>query len=326
MEFERHKIPLADSLVAELIAFWEGVFETSYSNFRALLGGSESAHNSDTVYSCREAGRLVATCHLTVPVKVPESGGLGEVGTAVDFRRKGIAFELCKLARNDFLDAGGEAVFLGTGNPAAVGLYERLGWRRIPGSHVLVNTAGGRPAERFMADYFSAGAGTSIARGSCADRIPMIPLLVYPHESPVLDANFGFHSIRHGVQLSCMGLYPQYETLAADGGGAWFAARTRGGRTVGLATARIDTQNHACIDAFAHDGFKNVWPDLVAAARQWSAATGAIACSALVCGEDREKLRRFGELGFRAAGAGQAFAVGGREVASIRMQTTLEDI
>ena len=37
-----------------------------------------------------------------------------------------------------------------------------------------------------------------------------------------------------------MGLYPRYAKLVEQGAGAWFAARTRDGRLVGLASARPD--------------------------------------------------------------------------------------
>jgi len=164
MEIERYETPVPDHLADELVGFWESVYETLYDAFRPMLRGAESAQNLDIMYICREAGRVAGTCHLTVPRAVPTIAGLGEVGTAARFRRRWIGHELCKAARDDFRSAGGEAVFLGTGNPTAARLYGRLGWRTIPGSHVMVNITDDRPLETFLSDYFRGSGATILSR------------------------------------------------------------------------------------------------------------------------------------------------------------------
>ena len=323
MELERHEAPIPDRLADELVGFWEALYGASYDAFRAMLRGSEVLHNSDIVYVHRQAGRVVGTCHLTAAKAVPGIAGLGEVGTAADYRRRGIGHELCKAARDDFRESGGEAIFLGTANPDAARLYERLGWRSILGSNVMVSITIDAPPETFLAEYFRGGGGAIVSKGSPADRVPMIPLIVHPHEWRVLDANTKIYSTRHAVQESCMGLYPRYEVVAAGGKGAWFAARTAQGKTVGLGTVRIEDGRHARIDAFVHGRFMSAWEALVRATIRWSASRGASACSASVCAEDEEKLSLLAKSGFAVTGTGKPFDLGGRSVASVRTEMSL---
>ena len=304
MQFEKHQAPLPDRLTDELVGLWESVFETSYHAFRAVLRGSETAHNTDLVYVYRQGERVVGTCHLTIPKALPEIAGLGEVATAADFRRRGIGHRLCEALRDDFQRAGGRAVFLGTANPAAERLYRRLGWLRIPGSNVMAYIAARGSPEAFLDRFFEEGEAAAPAEGSSADRVPMIPLAVYPHKQRVLDANAEMYSTRYSLQPSCMGLYPRYEAVAEEGRGAWFSARTAGGKTVGLSTARLGDPGAAQIDAFAHSRYTAAWEDLAEAALAWSVSRGVASCSALVSEEDEEKLAGFARLGFRTAGPG----------------------
>lgn len=324
MEIDRLEAPVSDQVADELIGFWKTVYDTSYDAFRPMLRGAESKQNSDIIYIRREAGRVAGTCHLTVPTAVPTIAGLGEVGTATQFRGRGIGHALCKAARDDFQSAGGDAVFLGTGNPAAAQLYGRLGWRTIPSSHVMVNITDDPPLETFLTSYFRESGATILSEGSPADRVPMIPLIVFPHDCRVLDANTKVYSTRHAVQTSCMGLFPRYDAVAGDGQGAWFAARTAEGKTVGLATARIDDTRRAWIDAFVHDHFLSAWEGLARAAIGWGESEGASACCARVCEEDEEKRSLFADLGFRAAGAGEPFDLDGRPVVAVRMELPLD--
>ena len=119
--------PLPAALVDELLVFWQDIFQTDYRLFRSILNGDEREHNRDVFYLVRDGDRTVGSCHLTFPVADPALGGLGEVATAPAARGRGIASELCAMARDDFRRAGGSALFLGTANPAAARIYHRLG-------------------------------------------------------------------------------------------------------------------------------------------------------------------------------------------------------
>ena len=329
MDYMKITPPLPKELIAELTKFWEETFQTSYEGFHSLLSGAERDNNHNTVYLLQEQEQLVSTCHLTTSNVLPQLGGLGEVATHPQFRRQGIAARLCEYARNDFQGQNGQAVFLGTVNPDAARVYYRLGWRKLAGTNVMALMTQGCSPEAFLVDYFREEAPTNITPGTAADRISMIPLIVCPHDWQVLDANVNVYSTRYATQSSCMGLYPRYAALAEADRGSWFAAYTDAGRLVGLGTAQLSkgrvTQPVCQVDGFTHQRYENIWEDLIEAAMRWGIVHSidmlqeAATLRATVSVEDEEKRSRFEALGFHSIGAGQAFALDGREVASVHL-------
>ena len=332
--------PLPDDLTEELIDFWEVIFETSFEDLRSVLAAAERAQNQDILYLVRQGKKLASSSHLTISKSNPELGGLGEVATAPEFRRLGLASKLCERALNDFRTQGGQALFLGTGNPAAARVYNRLGWRKLAGANVMAFIASGDSPETFLVDCFRKDGSTTTAVASASERIPMIPLLISPHDWQVLDANVGIFSTRYAVQHSCMGLYPRYEALVREGRGEWFGARTDRGNLVGLATAQLDQSpieslegqpsiesigTQCQVDAFTHQNYIGAWKDLIEAAMSWGASRGVPLCSATLSVEDENKRALFESLGFREAGTGEEFNLDGRRVASVRLERSAAD-
>ena len=303
--------PLPAALVDELLVFWQDIFQTDYRLFRSILNGDEREHNRDVFYLVRDGDRTVGSCHLTFPVADPALGGLGEVATAPAARGRGIASELCAMARDDFRRAGGSALFLGTANPAAARIYHRLGWRKLAGAHAMAHIADGRSPEAFFIDHFATGGSATVTAGTAAARIPMIPLILCPHDDRLLDANAGWVSTRYADQSSCMGLYPRYGELDA-----WFCARTGDGRAVGLASARTQGADGCQSDAFTHRLWEDAWEDLLAPAVAWAMPEGS--CWMDVLREDGEKIARAEKLGFRHVGVTRN--VGDRTTAAVRLQ------
>ena len=183
----------------------------------------------------------------------------------------------------------------------------------------MANILSGESPEAFLVEYFQKGA-TTVVEASPADRVPMIPLLLCPHDWQVLDANTLMYSTRYATQKSCMGLYVRYERIRLGGGGAWFVAKTAEGKVVGLSTARRDDTGSCQIDAFAHALFSDSWEELVQAAIGKSHEQDMRGCFAVVSVEDEEKQSWFESLGFRRAGSGEEFDLDGRLVASVRME------
>ena len=315
----KHEAPLPVALLDELCLFWERTFSTSYSEFRPALGGAEAEHNRDVVWVMREDGDLAGTCHLTTVRCNPSLGGLGEVATLKRFRGRGFASELCGLARDEFRKLGGRALFLGTGNPDAARVYHRLGWRKLTGTNVMALIAGGESPEAFLLEYFRPGGATVVESMTPAARIPMIPLLVSPHDEVMLDANAGMVSTKFAVQHSCMGLFPKYERLTRRGRGASFCAYTDEDRLVGLSTAKVDDSGFCVVDGFVHGSCIEAWEGLIRAALDWGTGAGASDFSADVANDDEDKRRGFEGLGFETAGRRQPFAVENRRLDAVRM-------
>jgi GNAT superfamily N-acetyltransferase len=264
-----------------------------------------------------------------VPVEQKELGGAGGVATAEDCRRQGLAERLCREARELFREGGGEALFLGTVNPAAARVYNRLGWCRLAGSTVYANITGDLSPEEFLVDWFRGASGpVTVSPGTAHDRIPMIPLLLTPHSEQVLDANLNLVSIRYARQDSCMGLYPRYAGLAA-GGGAWFGGWSENRRLVGLASARplaaVDGESEwtAQIDGCVHRVARAAWRDLIESALSWAGEAGASEALVVTSVEDESKRIQFEANGFRSDGAGDEIDIGGRWVGTVRLKRRL---
>ena len=319
----RFEAPLPSELAEELFTFWPAIFGGPSDDPdlpHHVFLGSEREYNRNTVYVDRQGEKIAGTCGLTVSKRVPILGGVGEVATGPEFRRSGIATELCRQAVDEFRCSGGQAVFLATGNPDAARVYYRLGWRKLAGASVMANISDGSSPEAFLVDYFR-DLGTAKVRPATPEvRIPMIPLLVSPHDWQVLDSNAAMFSTRYAVQGSCMGLHRRYGAVTRGDRGSWFSAVTDSGRVVGLSTARLDESGGCRVDAFVHKYHKGAWNELVEATTGWGASRGVSSFEATVSVEDEEKRAMFESIGFVSAGTSEPFELGDREVESVRLR------
>ena len=318
----RYETPLDPALVDELMDLWLPIFEDGIDLTPEALLGEEVPHSMITVYTQRIAGKLAGACLVASSPSMPDLGGLGEVATTPDARRTGIGTALTQQALEDFKNRGGQALFLGTVNPAAARIYRRLGWRKLAGANLMVNVIGGKSPEEFIVDYFREvrEETVSVRLPSPAHRAPIIPLLVAPHDWQVLDFNTGMMSTRYAVQDSCLGLYRRYAAIANDGRGAWFCADTDKGHVVGLSTARLDAKGGCRVDGFTHSDHTGTWQALIQAAIHWSAENGAAHVYADVSVEDEEKLPMFEAVGLKDSGGGNSFDLGGRQIETARLE------
>ena len=314
------EVPLDEDLARELIAFWEEIFAPNGADMTLeVLTGDDLPHNRDTVFMERRGRRLGGTCVLTVSNHTTALGGFGEVATAPEMRGSGIATRLCARAVDEFREGGGEALFLGTGNPDAERIYHRLGWRKLAGAQVMALITDGDSPEAFLVDYFREPGLATVRPASERDRLPMIPAVLAPHDWQVLDANVAILSTRYRVQPSCMSLYPRYAAVAGEGKGAWFSAATGDGRVVGMATARLDGAGGCQVDGFTHRTWREWWDELIEAAIAWSASRASLTWVA-VSVEDEEKRLMLEGLGFRETEEAAAFELDDRQVAAVRME------
>ncbi len=223
------------------------------------------------------------------------------MATRPEYRGRGIANRLCQQALDEFVERGGEVVFLGTENPRAARIYHRLGWRRIANSTVYANVTSGGSPEDYLVDYFRAPSSVNIVAGDASLRVPMIPLLLTPHDWQILDGNLPnpMVSTRYAMQDSCMGLCRKYYYLVKHDDAEWFAAKTSDGRLVGISTAWIDADNVCNVDGFVHARFNDSYDALISAAIEWGEQHNATRFAARLSVEDEEKQAKFETLGFR---------------------------
>lgn len=318
--YARLRIPIEEGLNDRLQAFWRDIFGDAPDIEPAVLRGSEAGHNTSDLYLVEEDGRAMSTTMVTTCNALPELGGFGEVATAPGARGRGLATDLCRRSVEDFAAAGGRALFLGTVNPAAARIYHRLGWRKLASSIVWALITDDRSPEAYLVDYFRNPGPATVEEGGPGARIPIIPLIVTPHDWRVLDANTGILSARYALVRSCMGLYPKYQALREGGRGAWFAARDTKRRIVGLSTAALDNSRGCRVDGFTHGGSQDAWDKLVRAAIEWGQARDASAIYATACTEDEDRIARLEALGFRNAGPAPDFELDDRTVDAVRME------
>lgn len=301
-EIQRFEPPLPEELIGELTGLWQAIFAEGYHHEAGVLTGAEKDDNDDVYYLIRAGSEVVATAHLTVSRTDPRLGGVGEVATIQDYRGRGLAQKLCARAADEFEKRGGQALFLGTGNPVAARVYGRVGWRHVPNSNVMLRVTGTGDPQEYVRGYYSSGAQlpVEIVEGSPGQRIGMIPLIVHPNEWVALDANTGLFSTRVRNQPSCMGLYPKYKEIESVG--TWFAARRRDGAIVGLASVKRLTPDGAQVDAFAQTPqHLKATSELYRRAIEQAALGGGTVRA--VCAErDTLKQSILDELGFRPTG------------------------
>ena len=316
----RHEPPIEANMVDELFDFWLPIFDGEIDFAPDALLGHELPYSRITVYTHRIGGELAGACLVASSPDMPALGGLGEVATSPEARGRGIATTLTRQALDNFGARGGQTIFLGTFNPDAARIYYRLGWRKLAGANLMLNVLNGKSPEEFLVDYFRALGAATVRTPSPADRAPMIPLIVSPHDWQALDFNIGIFSTRYAALDSCMGLYRRYAAIANDGRGAWFCASTDAGHVVGLSTARLDDNGGCQVDGFTHRNYANLWQELIRAAVDWGAGKGVSRIYAAVSVEDDEKRALFETLGFGSAGNGDAFNLSGRQVGTLRLE------
>lgn len=322
MDSYRYETPIGEYLAKELFAFWEDIFGPEDPDIPiGVFLGDEVDHNRHVVLFERDNGDLTGTAGIMTPRANPEFAGIGEVATRPDYRGRGIAGRLCQQALDEFSANGGEVVFLGTENPDAARIYHRLGWRRIANSTDYANVTNGGAPEEYLADYFRPSAAVKIVLGDASLRVPMIPLLLTPHDWQVLDGNLPtpMISTRYAEQNSCMGLCRKYYYLVKRDDAEWFAAKTSDGRLVGIATAWIDGDKVCHVDGFVHARFGESYGALIDAAIDWGKGRGATGLVTRISVEDEEKRAHFEALGFRRRAIDGTFNIGGRDVSALTM-------
>ena len=320
MEIIEYEPPIDPHLADELVELWESSLPGDYSQQRVIMAGEERAYNRDLYFVARQDGQLAGTCHLTVELANDRVGGMGQFAVASQFRQQGIGQALCARAKDTFKKLGGKAIFLGTIADNAARLYHRLGWRNIAGTNVMVLANDTLSPEELLVAHYPTGRAVTVARATSADRIPIIPLLMLPHDSYVLDANVSMFSTRYAVQSSCMGLYPRYQSVRQDNAGDWFTSRSDCGRVVGIASVQLQEDGGARLDGFAHLRYPDSIGLLVDQAAAWCAQHGLSNMEAHIVVDDTDKISLFESSGFHLAGAAAPFELERRRVDAVLLE------
>ena len=263
---------------------------------------------------------MASTCMIVSPRAMPAIADLGAVATHPDLRNRGLSTRVCGTAVDLAFENGCEALFVGTGGGAAARVYERLGFRKLPGANWWIAVASGDPPEAFVVDYFRRPAASVTVRpASPADRIPMIPLIVFPHRwrssTPTPVSSRPPTPTQARSPNTCATPRPS-PTRAAHGPPP---SPTTGGPSASPPRAR-STPAWWRVDAFTQSRFTDAWPELMEAAVDSAAAGGAKTCRIDVTSWDDEKAALAESLGFRPAGPGDPVDLAGSELQTTRLE------
>ena len=294
--------PLDPESVGEMHALWLTAFGNDFVSDLpdGVLYGEENHWNLTNIYRHRLKNQTIATAIVLRSLDLPALGGLGEVSTDTRYRGKGLATRICKRLVNDFQSTQGLALFLGTVNPDAARIYERLGWRHINGSKLMVNISGSDDYDNYIRKYFATAIPNKICKAKPGSRIPIIPLILLPHDWTILDSNISLYSTNVKPQLSCLGLYRRYDYLRSHHQGEWFTLISEDAKVLGISSAVFKGEKRYQVDGFCHPDHENFFVQLIQTAVHWCESRNAAEIAFNVSDRDTEKENLIQNIGFKS--------------------------
>ncbi len=267
---------------------------------RPMLTGRETEYHRDWAFLAEDGGITAGGVHLTQERDKPALGSISGMIVRESYRRQGIAKELFAMAVKNFDEAGGQILYLGTGNPKAAALYRKFGFRFAPGSNVMFRDSALLPKTESapgpevlptpLAGNASEGEKYRIEDLSPKMRLRIIPLVLWRGPDLLMDRNAMILSTSEFTQRSCMGLYPRFSEIAENGGRV-VCAYDGEGDLCGVATAVLETEG-LFVDVFAAPGHADCRTPLLAALIREGNAHARISDT------DREKQDFFASMGF----------------------------
>ncbi len=260
IEYDKILIPENPSECEEAIRLLSCVFGEAEGRLESKqLEGGELLFNTDVLFTAKEGGMMLGTCHLTIPRSFATLGALSGLCTSKEARGRGIGRNLFRMAVEDADERGVETLFLGTSNPMAAGMYMQFGFSFVTGSNVMVRYTGKTLLDYYQKYYYPTS--ISCVPGDASFRIPIIPLVLSRGRDFLMDANTAIFSSTVVTQPSCMGLFPKYLALAAEGG-SYFGACHPSGALCAM-SSMLPVRYGTRVDAFALPGFEPELPGLL---------------------------------------------------------------
>ena len=297
--------PLDPEAVCQMHELWLTAFGHDFISDVPddVLYGGEERWNYVNIYRHISERQTISTAIVIRPHALPALGGLGEVSTDPKFKGQGLATTTCEQLAEDFYKSGGIALFLGTVNPDAARIYERLGWQHINGSRLMVRLSDTNDYDEFTRRYFDNSIPSKICVAKPGSRIPLIPLVLLPHNWSILDSNISLYSTSVEPQQSCLGLYRRYEYLRTHRQGEWFTLITKDERVLGISSAIHKGDNRYQVDGFCHSDHENSFSKLIETAIDWCKSKKAAEITFKIAKQDKSKEHLIRNVGFKTMNA-----------------------
>jgi GNAT superfamily N-acetyltransferase len=339
--------PLPPEEARRIAGFVARFLPEEYLN--AILLGEFSEEACFTAGLGLAGDSVLATCWSGWGREFPDIAVMGGVATDEAYRGQGLASAVVGAVCERFDSAGGRLLCLGTSNPAARRIYERLGFRPVAGQ-VLGRAAHGAKID----EGFAAGRPVAARSASWREMASIVPLYLLRHPCILADAGIGLPSARVAEPRRCVRIFWDL-WKSIERAGKWVVLRNDLGWPVASALARpafadssapADSSPPAEAAELRRAGAAELrragatagkpieppaagfsvdflWhPDYSVEAAGFTAdwldqieAESGRPCRMLICDGDDWKLRQARTLGFeRAEGGGGTVELNGREV------------
>jgi GNAT superfamily N-acetyltransferase len=314
---ETHQPPFDPVLARSVASIWQDPFGSTEFCARRLLGeisGYEES-NRDYLFVIRmaepggddSARSIVGTSWYVVGKENPRIGLLGGVWAEPKVRRVGIATLATEATLRHFERQGGEAIYLGTVNPDALRIYERLGFTTYSGIVRRALVGGARDGgATFDASYFRAPGPTTVREATWGDHAGISALYFAPNDAILLDAPTGKFASRLSPQTSCVNSYPPLWESTFGRAGLVGVLETEDRRIVGTVAVHrrsaLPVARRAILDFCLAPGVHRA-DQLLDFAVAWAGRQGLTSLVAYVCERDDSKSAALARADFQLVAA-----------------------
>jgi hypothetical protein len=254
---EVHEPPYDRDVAREVAWLLREAFGSGDLAIRRLLGELPDYERGSRDYlflvRAPPRGAIVGTSWYGTSAANPRLGLLGDVLAVPGDRRRGIGTIATSANLEHFAEHGGEAMYLGTVNPAAFRIYEKLDFATYSGlvRRALLGRAAADP-DGFDRAYWRADGPTRVRPAHWGDQAGLLALYFAPHATALLDAPTGKYASWVAPQPACVGFYPPLRDSTVGRTGALGVLETEDGRIVGAVALHRRTlppeERHATLD------------------------------------------------------------------------------
>ena len=239
---------------------------------------------------------IESSCITIYNKNLPIIAGLGEVCTEITSRGNGLAGKLCAIAKEDFFSKErSEGIFLGTVNPIAQKIYEKLGWVQIPKSKVMFNSKKGESFQDFIDGYYDEKSDIFINNGSPKFRISLIAYFLSQISDYNVDINVGI--IGNNYSSMCLSLYNRFDEITKNNG-QWFVMSNHKNKIFSTSSFKNISKDILRLDGTYRKGYEKYFIDLLKNNLRIIDLNSPKRIICEILEKDQDKIELFKELGF----------------------------
>jgi len=297
---KKYTIPIEQNKIKQLYDLWLNNGYDTKSDIDIVdehLLGIEKKVSEIKLYTFETSTFIESSCITIYDKKLPNLAGLGEVCTEINSRGNGLAGKLCNLAKDDFFSKDvAQGIFLGTVNPKAQRIYEKLGWVKIPNSKIMFNSKKGESFEEFITKYYAEKSEIIFNNSSPKFRIPLIAYFFSQISDNTIDLNAGI--IGNNYSSMCLSLYNKFDQITKDGG-QWFVMSDHMNKIFSTSSFKNISKDVLRLDGTYKKDYENHFIELI---KNNLRIIDSLNPKRIICEifeSNEEKIRIFEDLGFK---------------------------